>query len=658
MRWSKTLGDAVSPIGRIGDALNVLLSALALATLVLIATAAVPCRAQVLPIPAPIATGYPGTLTLDVDMRDLDRKIMTVHETIPVRPGHLVLLHPQWIPGSHAPLGTVSMLTGLHVLAAGKEIRWVRDAVNVFAFHLDVPAEATMLEVDFQFVSPLLPTQGRVVMTADIVHLQFHSVILYPAGVHADGIEVAPSVRLPAGWQQASALEPAGRTGDRVQFKPVSLTTLIDSPLMAGSRMQRFELAPGATRPIGLNVFAEREDGLKASDKTLAAHRTLIEQTQRVFGAPPFAHYDFLMALTDGIGGIAREHFQSTEIVETPTYFADVLTSSDHSTVVPHEYVHVWAGKYRRPADQFTANFSEPLQNSLLWVYEGQTTYYGDVLSARAAFRSPETARDRLALSMASALQRRGRAWRDLQDTVNDEVISHRSVPRSWPNWQRQLDYYNEGSLIWLGIDARLRALTGERRSLDDFAQLFYRGAEQSPLTPVAYRFEDVVAALQAIAPYDWTTLLRARLSAHDDRALVEDLALTGWRLVFNKTPNPVSVITAKENGNCDAFHSLGLTVSKTDAINSVLWDGPAFRAGLTGGATIIAVNGTRYKCTALTEAIAANEGKGAPIELIVQRENHVKVVPIPYADGLRYAHLERVDGVPDRLTPIFSARQ
>jgi predicted metalloprotease with PDZ domain len=614
------------------------------------------------PIPAATSHRYPGTITLDVDATDLDHKIMTVHESIPVRAGHLVLLYPQWIPGAHSPIGNVSMLTGLHIKAGTTELRWTRDPENMFAFHVDVPSGATALDVDFQFVSPLQQSQGRVVMNSEMLHLQFHSVVLYPAGYHADGIMVSPRVRLPAGWKQASALELAddeetGASGAALRFKAVDLTTLVDSPLMAGSRFKRFELAPDGPVAIGFNVFSEHDDGLKASDKTLAAHRALITEAGRVFGPPPFAHYDFLMGLTESIGGIGREHFQSTEIVEIPAYIADVMTSSGHSTVVPHEYVHAWVGKYRRPADQLVSNFSEPLQNSLLWVYEGQTTYYGDVLAARAGFRTQQVARDRLALSMAYSAERQGRAWRDLQDTVNDEVVSPRTMPRNWTNWQRQLDYYNEGSLIWMGIDARIRSLTGEKKSLDDFSAAFYQGGAQSLRKPKTYRFEDVAAALNGVVAYDWATLLRTRLAAHDDSALVDDLGLTGWRLVYTKTPNPEAVIAAKENGDCDAAYSLGMSVNKTDVIGAVRWNGPAFKAGLTGGTTIIAVNGRTYKCSELNDAIAANEGKTTPIEFIVKRENRVKVVPVVFAGGLRYPHLERIENLPDRLTPIFSAR-
>ena len=606
---------------------------------------------------APLAPRYPGIIGLDIDLSDLDHKIMAVHQTVPVTAGHLILLYPQWIPGSHAPIGNVAALSGLQITAGGKPLRWMRDTVNVFAFHVDVPAGVTSLALDFQFVSPLLPTQGRVVMTSDIVHLQFHSVLLYPAGMLATGITVEPRIKLPAGWHFATALEEVGRDADLVRFKPTDLSNLIDSPLMAGTHFRRFELAPAGATPVRLNAFTETEEQLAASDKVLAAHRALVDQGQKLFGAPPFAHYDFLMALTENIGGIGREHFQSTEIVEKPAYLAEVLTSSARSGVVPHEYAHAWSGKFRRPADQLPGNFSEPLQNSLLWVYEGQTTLYGDVLSARSGFRSMETVRDRLALQVAGIEARRGRAWRDLQDTVNDEIMAHRSVPRSWPNWQRQLDYYGEAAIMWLGIDARLRALTGERKSLDDFSAAFYAVDGRPLRTPLAYRFDDVVAGLHAVAPYDWATLLRARLSAQASRDLLDDFALTGWRLTYTRTPNPVTVLSNKENGECEAFYSIGLTVGKNDLISSVQWEGPAFKAGLSAGATLLAVNGHVYKCPELTAAIGASTSKMTPVELIVRRENRVNVVKLMYDGGPRYPHLERIEGTPDRLTSAFSPR-
>lgn len=618
----------------------------------------VTANAESAPVPPATVNHYEGAIRLDIDATDLDHKVMRVHQELPVHAGHLVLLYPQWIPGAHNPLGNPALIAGLHMTGNGKPLKWVRDAYNMFAYHLDVPNGVATLSVDFQFITPLQPAEGRVVMTNDMLHLQFALVTLYPAGVKTDAITVKPRIKLPSGWRQASALTIAQQSDDAVLFAPVSLTTLFDSPLMAGNHFRRYDLVQGSGQPIGLDIFAESEANLDASPKVLAAHGAVIDEAAKIFGAPPFSRYEFLFALTDDISGISREHFESTEIVEKPSYLADVLTSSSRAYVAPHEYVHTWIGKYRRPIGEMTANLNEPVENSLLWVYEGQTQYYGQIVGTRAGMRTQEAARDEIALSMAAFIERPGRGWRDLQDTGNDEVIASRRTPRSWPGWQRQRDYYDEGSLLWLGVDARIRQLTGERKSLDDFAALFYAGAAKSLRTPVSFRFEDIVAGLNQVAPFDWATLLRDRLTSNDFEGLSRDLAMTGWRVVFGKTPNQVAMSNAKESGACDAYYSLGFNVAKDDSISSVLWGGPAFKSGLAPGSNIIAVNGHAYKCGELTSAITSAEGKTAPIELIVRRGNRVSVLPIVYSRGLRYPRLERIEGTPDRLASILQSRR
>ncbi len=609
-------------------------------------------------IPGPQAGTYPGVIALEIDATDLERKIFTVREIIPVKPGHLVLLYPQWVPGSHAPIGSIIQMTGLRLSAGGRPLAWTRDPVDVFAFHVEVPPQIEKIEAQFEFASPLQATQGRVVMSNDMLLVQFDRLLLYPAGVHSDGIRIAARLRLPAKWQYATALETASQVDAVVEFKSTDLTTLVDSPLMAGKRLKTFQLGTDPSLPVRLNAFGERDDALAPSETTLAPHREMVTQAYKLFGAPPYKHYDFLMAFSDAIGSIGREHWQSAEITVPATYFADISNGSLRSFVVPHEFVHAWVGKFRRPADLITANFNMPMQNSLLWVYEGQTQYLGFVLQTRAKFQNSAATRDSLAAIFAGLDLRRGRSWRNLQDTVYDDIMGSRATPRGWTNWQRQGgDYYNEGALLWLGVDARLRSLTNERKSLDDFVAAFYADAPAAARQPKAYRFEDIVAALNKIAPFDWATLLRARLDGHDEKILDEDLPLSGWKLVYNNTPNAWLTKVNKDNGSCDVFNSLGLAISKTDVISSVRWDSPAFEAGLTGGAMLLGVNGRVFKCSDLSEAVAAGEGRNQAIELIIKRDRELKLVSLRYNGGLRYPHLERVVGVPDRLEQILTPR-
>ena len=609
-------------------------------------------------VPAPLVRTYPGTMQLTVDATDLERRVFSVRQSIPVAPGPLVLLYPQWVPGSHAPVGNITQMTGLRLSAKGQSLAWTRDPVDMFAFHVQVPPGAQTLEAQFEWVSPLQPTQGRVVMNSDMLHLQFDRVLLYPAGVHAAGITVAASVRLPPGWQFATALDTEGRAGELVRFKPTSLKTLVDSPLMAGQRFRQINLAGPGEVPVRLSMFADSDLAMEADEKALAPHKAMLAQAYTLFGAPPYAHYDFLLAMSEGIGGIGREHWQSTEITLPATYFADLSKASAREYVIPHELVHAWVGKYRRPADLITANFNVPMQNSLLWVYEGQTQYLGIVLETRAGFRDTGSARDVLAMLASGIDHKRGRAWRPLQDTVHDDIMGLRSTQRPWTSWQRSGgDYYSEGAMLWLGVDARIRALSNDRKSLDDVAALFYADAPAAKLSPRAYRFEDVVAALNQVAPYDWAAHLQARIRGHDDKVLQEDLPLTGWKLTYSKTPNPLQARANKERGVCDAVASLGLSIGKAELVASVIWDSPAFKVGITPGATMLAVNGKVFKCSDLTDAISAADGRDLPIELIFRRDREVKVVHLRYQGGLRYPTLERVAGVPDRLSRILEAR-
>jgi len=615
---------------------------------------------QPAPLPAPAAAprdvAYPGVIQLAVDATDLDRRIFRVRQAIPVAgAGELTLLYPEWLPGHHAPRGPINQVAGLTVRANGQPLAWRRDPVNVYAFHVDVPANVEALEVEFQFVSPTAGSQGRVVSTQDMLNLQWNQVLLYPAGYFARRITVAPRVRLPAGWGFAGALDGAVRAGDEVSFKPTDLETLVDSPLFAGRHFKRIELDDGRA-PVRLNVVADSPELLNAQPEQVARHRALVKQADKLFGARPFDHYDFLLALTERMGSIGLEHHRSSENGTVPGYFTEWSKTAPARDLLPHEYVHSWNGKYRRPAGLWTANYAVPMRGDLLWLYEGQTQYWGQVLSARSGLWTRDQALEALAMTAALYGGRPGRSWRSVEDTTYDPIINARR-PIPWNSWQRSEDYYSEGMLVWLDADTLIRERSGGKRSLDDFARSFFGGSDGA-WAPVTYTFDDIVAALNKVEPYDWATFLRGRFVDVAPEPPLDGLARGGWRLTFTEQPTQFWKDNEARRGGADLSYSIGLTLGRDGAITGVLWDSPAFKAGLTVGGKLLAVNGLAYDADGLKQAITAAKTGQEPVRLIVQNGPYFRTVALDYHGGLRYPRLERIPDRPDRLSAILTPRK
>jgi predicted metalloprotease with PDZ domain len=612
-------------------------------------------------IAEPTAVAYPGTLKLEVDATDVARRIFRVREEIPAAPGPLTLLYPQWLPGKHAPRGPIDKVAGLVISAASRPIAWRRDPLDVHAFHLDVPPGVDRLQVEFEYLSPQDAEQGRVVMTPDMLNLQWETVLLYPAGYRADGIQVAASARLPPGWQYAGALDASSRAASNattadgaIAFTPVTLETLVDSPLFAGRHFRRIELGEAAGAPVFLNLVADDARDLEATPEQVRAHANLVVQAQRLFGARHFERYDFLLALTDQLGGIGLEHLASSENARAPGYFTDWNKHTPGRDLLPHEYVHSWNGKFRRPAGLATPNYNVPMQGDLLWLYEGQTEYWGHVLAARAGLWTEAQAHEALAeIAAQYADGRPGFAWRGLQDTTHDPVVAARK-PRAFRSWQMSEEYYSAGQLLWLAVDAKLREITRERRSLDDFARAFF-GGEVGAATRL-YEFDDIVAALERVASHDWANFLRARLDAHAPP--LDGLAASGWKPGYTDTPSALHKLEQANRKQADHAASIGMVVGSDDGrIRDVRWEGPAFKAGLAPGGNLVAVNSRVFSPEVLRDAIAAAKGGNAPIELLVKHGEWYRTIRIDYHGGLRYPRLERIAGTPDRLGAILAPR-
>ena len=606
--------------------------------------------------PPPRDIPYEGTITLRVDATDVVRRIFSVHETIPVQPGPLVLQYAKWLPGNHAPNGPLDQLAGLLITAGNQSVPWVRDPLDVFSFRLTVPQGVANLEVDLQFASPETREQGRITMTAEILGVQWEKMLLYPAGYYMNRIRMQPSVTLPEGWQYGCALDGARREGQTVHFGVVPLDTLVDSPLFAGRYFRRVELDASAKAPVYLNVVADSADELEISPVALSVHRKLVAEATQLFGSRHFDHYDFLLAISDNFGTIGLEHHRSSEDGVRHGYFKDWDRMAIDRDLLAHEMTHSWNGKFRRPADLWTPTLNVPMEDSLLWVYEGQTQYWGYVLAARAGLWSEELARGALA-SVAATFQeqRQGRQWRNLQDTTNQPIISARR-PQSWASWQRTEDYYREGALLWLEVDTRLRARSGGRRSLDDFARAFF-GVNDGSFVPQTYTFADVTKALNDVVADDWAGYLRTRLDTHDNSPVAAALAESGWRLLFRDSPSTFTRKLEEVNETTDRSFSIGIILDKEARLTQVIWDSPAHNAGLTVGTTIVAVNSRAYRKDRLDLAIREARDPANPVELLVRDLDRYRTVKLDYTGGLRYPDLERVANVADRLAAILKPR-
>ncbi|MHA0319930.1 M61 family metallopeptidase [Sphingomonas melonis] len=623
-----------------------MLRSIAVASLLL--STAAPALAQVPPgnsapqpvpfvdtIPAPQDTPYPGTILLNVDATNTEQGIFRVKETIPVaKAGPMALLFPKWLPGAHSPRGEIEKLAGLVIRANGRVIPWTRDMVDVFAFHIDVPQGARNLDVEFQFISATKPDQGRIVATPNMISLEPNSVSLYPAGYFTRQIPIQMTVKFPTGWTAAGAV-PAKANGSTYVYDKTNYEILVDSPLLAGRYGKTWPLS----ERVNLNVFADDPKELAATPEQIDAHKRLVEQAEKTFGAHHYDHYEFLLSISDQLGGIGLEHHRSSENGVTPGYFTEWNASPGRRNLLPHEFTHSWDGKFRRGAELWTPDYRTPMRDKSLWVYEGQTQFWGYVLQARSGLVSKQDTLDAYAGIAGSYDLAPARQWRDLIDTTNDPIISARR-PKGWTSWQRSEDYYNEGLMVWMEVDAMLRQKSGGTKSIDDFAKAFF-GIRNGDWGEVTYTFDDVANTLNGIVPYDWAGFLTKRLTETGQPAPVDGFAMNGYKLVY--TAEPTKYFTnAEKSGGVNVTYSIGLSVAKDGEATAVIWDSPAFKAGLDVGTVIQAVNGTAYSGDVLKAAIVAAQTSKEPIKLLVKSGPRYREVAIDYHGGPRYPRLQK----------------
>jgi predicted metalloprotease with PDZ domain len=613
------------------------------------------------PIPQPVDKPYVGPIQLTVNATNTTGRVEHVHEVIPVAPGskQMILLYPQWLPGDHEPSGPIKRLGGIVTTVDGHRVQWVRDRVHVYAFHVPLTPGAKTVGLDFDYLSPIKRSAGRIEVSNALMNLEWNEVLMYPAGYFSRDIPFDTTLILPKGWKYATALETASDEGDTVKFQQTTLNTLVDSPLYAGLYYARFNLSPTKTDIVHLNIFADKPADLKMTPEELQLHKNLAIQADKLYGSHHYKHYDFLLLLSSKVGGIGLEHHQSSENGTGEKYLTDWKAGVLGRDLLAHEYTHSWNGKFRRPDDLWTPNFNVPMRDDLLWVYEGMTQYWGNVLTARSGMRTKAQTRAIFAHVVADYEIERGRDWRPLVDTTNQPIISQRA-PVSWVSWQRPEDYYREGMLVWLAVDTKIRQLTDDKKSLDDFCKKFL-GVYNGSMITYQYNFEDLVKDLNAVTPYDWAKFLRTRVYDLHPQVPTSGITRGGYKLVYNDKPVEWMQKEYAARGYATFAYSIGIAVGERRGngspamISNVWWGSPAFKAGMTPHTLLVSVDGEAYSAKVMREAILKAEKDKKPIEIQFRRGKEYKTVSIPYYGGLRIPHLERVPGKPDYLDQILS---
>ena len=617
---------------------------------------------QPVPLPpaveAPRDTPYPGIIDLHIDATDVLRRIYQIRETIPVsKSGTLTLLFPQWTPGDHAPNEPLEKLAGLVVTTKRTRLHWVRDTVDVHAFRVDVPSGASTVELQYQYLGGVGPVTGPMLITQTMLDLQWQSLILYPAGHFDRDIHYRASITLPPEWTYLTSMDggsPDPKSGgNTVVFPPIPLDALIDQPIMAGRYLKQIVLSDSPV-PVRLDVAAQSPDGFTALPEAAKRFAALMPEAYKLFGSHHYDHYDHMLFLSDELGSYFEHHrsgenvFPADYLKSTPKFPADV---PDLSYII-HGYVHSWNGMYRRPAEMWTANLNTPQRDSMLWVFEGLTCYWADVLSYRAGFNKSSDIEEQFAGLAAATTLDAGADWRSLEDVNNDPIIIARKT-EVWPSWQRNMfETYSAGEMIWLEADSIIRQQSDDKKSLDDFARTFFGGKSDAGNVTSTYTLPEMLSALNAVQPYDWNSFFHSRLNDYGQGRLAHSIDRAGYELVFTNKP----IGSGPPPKSLDLAYSLGMRVYATGNITAVHWGGAAFKANLSIAQNILSINGKPYTPEVFTQAIDGAV-TGGPIDLVVERNGSRLATSIVWRGGMRYPHLRHIAGKPDFLGEILAPR-
>ncbi|HXW57772.1 MAG TPA: PDZ domain-containing protein [Candidatus Cybelea sp.] len=595
-----------------------------------------------------------GTFRLSVDASHAPQKILHAHEQIPVQPGELTLYYPEWIPGEHMPDGPIINVAGMKFTAGGQTLRWQRDLVDMFAIHLDIPPGANSLDVDLDFLlsAPASGFSAGASATASLDVLSWNQVLLYPKGYAVHDLIFVPSLKIPAGWTFGTALPGGKQTGTTIDFSPVPLNTLVDSPVLTGRYFRRIDLTPGQEPDHEMDIASDSPAALAMPPEMELHFRNLVAETGALFEIRHYRDYHFLLTLSDDVAHFGLEHHESSDDRTSERSLIDPGERLDFAGLLPHEFVHSWNGKYRRPAGLATPDYQQPMKDDLLWVYEGLTEYLGNVLTARTGLWTDEQYREALSYLIATYEHRPGRDWRPLQDTANAAPFLY-DAGTDWANWRRGTDFYEEGEMLWLDVDTTIRHLTEDRKSMNDFCKTFYAGPSNQPALKT-YTFEELVSALNSIAPYDWTGFFRGHLDSLAPSTPLESIENAGWKLVYNEQPNEIERNQAILFHTLDLSFSIGATVREDGVIVDVTHGEPSYNAGIGPGMKITGVNGRQFSLETLEFAIDAAKNSKQAIQLTTANGPELQTISIDYHGGLLYPHMQRETNRPDYLSEIL----
>ena len=596
-----------------------------------------------------------STIRISVDATDAPRRLFHVVTTIPAMAGPMTMLYPEWIPGEHGPTGPIANLVGLKVQAGELAIPWKRDSVNMYAFHIDVPAGVAALDIMFDFISP--PEAGGFSSgssaTTQLAVLNWNQFLLYPQGIPPDKLQFQARLRVPNAWRYGTALRIKRESGNQIEFEPASLTTLVDSPVSTGLHYRTIEL--GAENGIShyLHLAADSDRATEMSPQLIAQYKNLVAETGALFGSRHYGSYHFLFTLSDHVAHFGLEHHESSDDRLDERALIDDGPRKASAYLLPHEFVHSWNGKYRRPGGLATGGFDAPMKGDLLWVYEGLTNYLGEILAPRSGLWSPEDYRESLAATAAMLDTESGRTWRPLEDTAIAAQVLY-GAGEDYSEYRRSVDYYPEGTLIWLEADVLIRRLSNGAKSLNDFCRAFYGGPGGAPALKT-YTFEDVVAGLNSVQPHDWDKFLTTRLRSTGPHAPLGGVENGGWKLVYNGVRSDFWKANEERRKLIDLTYSIGLKVKEDGPIVDVAYGGPAQKAGVAPAAKLIAVNMRQFTPTVLREAVQKTASSAEPLELLIKVGEFYEVHRIDYHGGERYPHLERDPAAPDLLSAIIA---
>jgi predicted metalloprotease with PDZ domain len=597
---------------------------------------------------------------LAVDLTDAPRKILHAQETMSVQPGPMTLVYPEWIPGEHSPSGPVVDQAGFIITTPnGQRVKWVRDPDNMYTYHITVPQGTTQLDIKMDFLATASAEgfSSGASTSANLAMLSWNELVVYPGGAKAADVMVTPSVKIPQGWRFGTALESTSKPdAQTTDFKTVSLEQLVDSPVLTGRWFREIPLATDVTPKHFLDLAGDGPEDLEISQEHIDDFSRLVRETGALYKSRHYHSYHFLVTLSDQVAHFGLEHHQSSDDRVNEKTFTDDNSFIEAGLLLPHEFTHSWNGKYRMPAGLYKPNYQEPMEGNLLWVYEGLTEYLGDVLASRCGIWPAAVYRDRLA-TIAGYLNdvRPGRTWRDLQDTATAAQLLY-YAGGGYDNWRRNVDYYDEGELLWLEVDLTIREKTNGKKSLNDFAAAFEGlGGNTGPIT-VPYTFEDVVTALNKVVPNDWASFLRTRLDSNEFHApeMAGIDALSGYKLVYTDKPDYWSQLLESQHNYVDTRFSLGMSVGTDGKVRDVIVGGLADKAGFGPDMQIVAVNGRGFTPLLLRAAIQHAQGNGPALEFIVENTNYYKIIRMDYHGGERYPQLQRVEGTPARLDDIL----